>query len=277
MTEKTNQIDSEVISLAREVIKDPAEPGEVSPQHIDHTLLKPETTLSQIMHLCLEAVRYGFKIVSVNPVYVPLCADQLSRSSVKVGSVVGFPFGASTTRIKVNEAKEAIRQGAREIDMVIFIGGLKAGQHNVVLDDISKVADVVHAGDSLLKVAIETSLLTDDEKIQACKLAKEAGADFVKTSTGFSTGGAVVADVRQMREVIGPEMGLKAAGGIRTLAAAEKMITAGANRIGTSAGVKIIEEALCRRVKSAVKTRLDMDMDDQEAQAVIQRVLEIET
>lgn len=274
MNENTNGIDPEVLSLAREVIKDPAEPGEISPQHIDSTYLKPEATLTQIVHLCQEAARYGFKIVSVNPVYVPLCVEQLSGSHVLVGSVVGFPFGASTTRVKANEAKEALQEGAREIDMVMFIGGLKAGQRNLVLDDIRRVAEIVHAGEGILKVALETCLLTTDEIVLACQLAKEAGADFVKTSTGFNIGGASVDDVRLMRKTVGPDIGVKAAGGIRSLGDAEKMLAAGATRIGTSSGVMIIEEALRRRVRRAVGARLELDMDDQEAQVVIQKVLE---
>ncbi|MGE5223445.1 MAG: deoxyribose-phosphate aldolase [Omnitrophica WOR_2 bacterium] len=208
---------------------------------IDHTLLKPEATPEQIRQLCDEARQYGFASVCVNPSYVILCAGLLKGSPVKVCTVVGFPLGAHTTPVKRFETQEAIRQGATEIDMVINIGALKAKDDHLVKDDIQQVVDAAHRTGALVKVIIETALLSEEEKERACRLAKEAGADFVKTSTGFSTSGAAVEDVALMRRVVGPDMGIKAAGGIRTLEDAQKMIHAGATRIGASAGVKIIQ------------------------------------
>lgn len=208
---------------------------------IDHTLLKPEATPAQIRQLCEEACQYGFASVCVNPAYVALCAELLQGSPVKVCTVVGFPLGANTSAVKKFETQEAIQQGAAEIDMVINIGALKAGDDQRVKSDIQQVVDTAHPSGALVKVIIETALLNEEEKRRACSLAKEAGADFVKTSTGFSTSGATAADVALMRKVIGPGMGIKAAGGIRTLEDARKMIAAGANRLGASAGVKIIQ------------------------------------
>ncbi|RLC63897.1 MAG: deoxyribose-phosphate aldolase [Chloroflexota bacterium] len=210
---------------------------------IDHTLLKPEATPAQIERLCDEARRYGFAAVCVNPVYVRLAAERLQGAEVAVCSVVGFPLGATTTAAKVYEARQALADGASELDMVIHVGALKAGDYERVQEDIAAVADVCHKGGALLKIIIETALLDDAEKVTACRLAQAAGADFVKTSTGFAGGGATAEDVRLMRQTVGPRMGVKAAGGIRSYADALAMIEAGANRIGASAGVRIVEQA----------------------------------
>jgi deoxyribose-phosphate aldolase len=208
---------------------------------IDHTLLKPDATPDQIAQLCYEARKYNFASVCVNPTYVPLCAELLKGSPVKVCTVIGFPLGANSPEVKAFEAKTAIQQGATEIDMVINIGALKAKDYEMVARDIRGVVKVCHDANVLVKVILETSLLTDEEKVAASLLAKEAGADYVKTSTGFSSGGATVDDVALMRRVVGPEMGVKAAGGVRTREDVESMIKAGASRIGASAGVKIIQ------------------------------------
>jgi deoxyribose-phosphate aldolase len=210
---------------------------------IDHTLLKPDATVDQIAQLCFEARKYGFASVCINPANVRLCADLLRGSPVKVCTAIGFPLGATPPEVKAFETKTALQQGANEIDMVINIGALKSKDVEHVARDIRSVVQVAHASGALVKVIIEAVLLTKDEKVTACLLAKEAGADFVKTSTGFSTGGATVEDVALMRSVVGPEMGVKAAGGVRTLEDAEKMVKAGATRIGASAGVKIVQDA----------------------------------
>lgn len=207
---------------------------------IDHTLLKPNATPEQITQLCHEAAQYHFASVCVNPVNVKRCAELLKDSEVKVCSVIGFPLGATSTAVKVFETKDAIQNGATEVDMVINIGALKAGQPGVVKKDIEAVVDAAHAENALVKVIIETSLLSDEEKVSASLLAKQAGADFVKTSTGFSTAGATVPDVALMRQTVGPGMGVKAAGGIHTREEADQMIDAGATRIGASAGIRII-------------------------------------
>ena len=210
---------------------------------IDHTLLKPEATRDQIVQLCREAREYGFAAVCVNPCYVKLAAELLRGSPVKVCSVVGFPLGATLPEVKAYEARRAIEEGAAEIDMVINIGALKSGDLELVRRDIAAVVDVCHAKGALCKVIIEAALLSDEEKVLACQLAKAAGADYVKTSTGFGPGGATVHDVALMRRTVGPGMGVKAAGGIRSYEAARNMIEAGATRIGASAGVKIVREA----------------------------------
>jgi deoxyribose-phosphate aldolase len=207
---------------------------------IDHTLLKPDATADKIAQLCFEAKKYHFASVCVNPTNVKLCADLLRNSDVKVCTVIGFPLGATSTEVKVFETKNALENGATEIDMVINIGALKAGDTELVAKDIHEVVKVAHAAGALIKVIIETALLTDDEKVIASLLAKEAGADFVKTSTGFSSGGATVHDVALMRKAVGPDLGVKAAGGIHTHEEAEQLIAAGATRIGASAGIKII-------------------------------------
>jgi deoxyribose-phosphate aldolase len=210
---------------------------------IDHTLLKPEATKDQIRKLCEEAKEHRFASVCVNPTYVRLAAKLLRGSAVKVCTVVGFPLGAHTTEIKATEARRAIREGAKEIDMVINIGALKSGEEELVHEDILAVVKVCHEAGALCKVIIEAALLTDKEKTLACQAARRAQADFVKTSTGFGPGGATVHDVRLMAEAIrGASMGVKAAGGIRTLADVQRMLEAGATRIGTSSGVQIMKE-----------------------------------
>lgn len=210
---------------------------------IDHTLLKPEATPEQIAQLCSEAREYRFASVCVNPVYVKLAWDLLKGSPVKVCSVVGFPLGATPSEVKAFEAQRAIRDGASEIDMVIHVGSLKAGADDLVEEDIATVVKACHAGGAICKVILETCFLTEEEKVRGCLLARRAGADFVKTSTGFGPGGATVEDVALMRRTVGPDMGVKAAGGIRTLEALQQMVAAGANRIGASASVKIMQEA----------------------------------
>jgi deoxyribose-phosphate aldolase len=208
---------------------------------IDHTLLKPDATQQEIAQLCFEARKYGFASVCVNPTWVPLCAQLLKGSSVKVCTVIGFPLGATSSETKAFETETAIRQGATEIDMVINIGALKARDLETVAKDIRGVVNTAHAKNIIVKVIIETALLTDEEKTIASLISKEAGADFVKTSTGFAGGGATVHDVELMRKAVGPQMGVKASGGVRTYEDAASMIKAGATRIGASAGVKIIQ------------------------------------
>jgi deoxyribose-phosphate aldolase len=208
---------------------------------IDHTLLKPDATQDQIAQLCFEARKYGFASVCINPTWVELCAKLLEGSPVKVCTVIGFPLGATAPEVKAFETQNAIEHGASEIDMVINIGALKARDLELVARDIRGVVTASHARNAIVKVIIEAVLLTDEEKTIACLLSKEAGADFVKTSTGFASGGATVHDVALMRKAVGPEMGVKAAGGVRTYEDAENMIKAGATRIGASAGVKILQ------------------------------------
>ena len=210
---------------------------------IDHTLLKPEATPDQIAQLCFEARKHGFASVCVNPTHVKLCADLLKGSAVKVCTVVGFPLGATPPEVKAYEAQKAMDEGATEVDMVINIVAIKARDYETAARDVRTVVRVCRANNVLLKVIIEAALLNDEEKVAACLIAKAAGADFVKTSTGFGPGGATAADVQLMRRVVGLEMGVKAAGGIRNLADAESMVAAGATRIGASAGVKIVQEA----------------------------------
>ena len=208
---------------------------------IDHTLLKPEATREDVKKLCGEARQYGFASVCLNPCWVPLAAQELAGSNVKVCTVAGFPLGASATSVKVAEAEQAARDGAQEIDMVINVGALRSGDFDAVKRDIQAVADACHRQGAILKVILETALLDDTQKAVACTLAKMAHADFVKTSTGFGPAGATAQDVALMRMVVGPEMGIKAAGGIRTLEDLKKMTAAGATRIGASASVKIVE------------------------------------
>lgn len=209
-------------------------------KYIDHTLLKPETTKDNILEIVAEAKEFEFASVCVNPHWVSLCYEQLKDTNVKVCTVIGFPLGATSTETKVFETKQAITDGATEVDMVINIGELKAKNDAFVKQDIQAVVDAAK-GKALTKVIIETSLLTEDEKVRACKLAQEAGADFVKTSTGFSGGGATVEDITLMRKTVGPDMGVKASGGVRDLAGAKAMIEAGATRIGASSGVAIVQ------------------------------------
>lgn len=208
---------------------------------IDHTLLKPDATQEQIAQLCFEARKYGFASVCVNPTWVELCAKLLEGSPVKVCTVIGFPLGATPPEVKAFETQVALNKGATEIDMVINIGALKARDLELVARDIRGVVQTAHPRGALVKVILETALLTDEEKNIACLLSKEAGADFVKTSTGFASGGATVHDVELMRKAVGPQMGVKASGGVRTYEDAASMIRAGATRIGASAGVKIIQ------------------------------------
>jgi deoxyribose-phosphate aldolase len=209
---------------------------------IDHTLLQPDATRDQIERLCDEAREHGFAAVCVNPCWVGLCAARLRGCAVAVCAVVGFPFGATTADVKQYETRRVLFDGAREVDMVINIGALKSGDLRTVERDIEAVAGVCHDAGALSKVILETALLTDEEKVTACTLAKAGGADFVKTSTGFGPGGATVEDVALMRRIVGPAMGIKASGGVRDLASLQSMVSAGATRIGASAGVRIVRE-----------------------------------
>ncbi|HEY9140365.1 MAG TPA: deoxyribose-phosphate aldolase [Bryobacteraceae bacterium] len=208
---------------------------------IDHTILKPEATRDDVVKICREARKYGFASVCVNPYWVPLVRAELAGSAVKVCTVVGFPLGATSTEAKVAETAVALRVGATEIDMVINIGALRSGDQDAVLQDIRQVVKTAHEAGAIVKVILETALLDDTQKALACTLAKKAGADFVKTSTGFSTSGATAHDVALMRAAVGPGMGIKAAGGIRTLSDLRAMTAAGATRIGASASIKIVE------------------------------------
>ncbi len=209
-------------------------------KYIDHTLLRPDATQDEIDTLCEEAVANGFASVCINPYWVKRSAEKLRGSDVKVCTVIGFPLGAMTADVKAAETRKALRDGAREVDMVLNVGALKSGQNDVVLKDIERVVDAAHEAGAITKVILETALLTDEEKVIASSLAKRAHADFVKTSTGFGGGGATVYDVALMRETIGPDMGVKASGGVRTAEDVEDMIAAGATRIGASAGVQIV-------------------------------------
>ena len=208
---------------------------------IDHTILKADATRSDVLKICREARQYGFASVCVNSYWVPLVHAELSGSRVKVCTVVGFPLGAMLTEAKAAEAAAAVRLGAQEVDMVINVGALKSGDHDAVKQDIQQVVERAHSGGATVKVILETSLLDDNQKAIACTLSKLAGADFVKTSTGFSTAGATAHDVSLMRSIVGPDMGVKASGGIRTLDDLKTMTAAGATRIGASASVKIVE------------------------------------
>ncbi len=208
---------------------------------VDHTLLKPDATHDQIAQLCYEARKYEFASVCVNPTHVKLCAELLRGTDVKVCTVIGFPLGASSPSVKAFETETAIKDGATEIDMVINVGALKAKDFDLVARDINGVVRVAHGAGALVKVIIETSLLDQDEKVTACLLSKESGADYVKTSTGFSGGGATVEDIALMRRVVGPEIGVKASGGVRNYEDAKNMVEAGATRLGASAGVKIVQ------------------------------------
>ncbi|MBN2013429.1 deoxyribose-phosphate aldolase [candidate division KSB1 bacterium] len=211
-------------------------------QFIDHTNLKPESTITAIQQLCDEAKKYNFATVCIHPVYVRRACKMLAESSVSVCTVIGFPLGANVTDIKVKEAVQAIDDGATEIDMVIQIGALKAGEIEIVGNDILRVVEVCHQKNALCKVIIETALLTQEEKIIACELVRKAGADFIKTSTGFGPGGATVDDVKLLaQQMQGTSIKVKAAGGIRSREDFDKMVIAGASRIGTSSGVKIME------------------------------------
>jgi deoxyribose-phosphate aldolase len=210
---------------------------------IDHTLLKPDATRADILDLCRQAGDYNFASVCVNAYWVPLAAAELAASPVKVCTVVGFPLGATSTAAKVAETEVALANGAQEIDMVQNIGALRGGDHAAVQHDIQAVVEAAHRRGAIVKVILETALLDDDQKVAACLLAKAAGADFVKTSTGFGPSGATVHDVELMRRTVGPDLGVKASGGIRTLDDFNKMVAAGATRVGASASVKIVEAA----------------------------------
>lgn len=220
---------------------------------IDHTLLKADATKTEIEALCREAAEYAFASVCVNPTWVATCDRLLRGSGVKVCSVVGFPLGATTADTKHYETRRVIFDGAREVDMVINVGGLKSGDLRLVERDIDAVAAPCRENGVLSKVIIEAALLTDDEKVAACTLAKAAGADYVKTSTGFGPGGATAADVALMRRVVGDQMGVKAAGGVRDLDGLKAMVAAGATRVGASAGVRIVQESRGEQPAAAVK------------------------
>jgi deoxyribose-phosphate aldolase len=209
---------------------------------IDHTILKPEATRDEVLQVCREALKYEFASVCVNPFWTKIVASELAGSPVKVCTVAGFPLGATTTPVKVAETLAALRDGAEEIDMVINIGALAGGERDIVKTDIQSVVAASHGHDAIVKVIIETALLDDARKTLACRLAQDAGADFVKTSTGFSKAGATVEDVTLMRRTVGKGMGVKASGGIRTLADLRAMVAAGATRIGASASVRIVDE-----------------------------------
>lgn len=210
---------------------------------IDHTILKPESTAADVQRVCAEARRHRFASVCVNPCWVALAASELRGTPVKVCTVVGFPLGANATETKMSETAAAIRVGAQEIDMVMNIGALRSADEVTVQNDIRGVVEVAHRSGVLVKVILETALLTDDQKVAACRIAKQAGADFVKTSTGFGPGGATAADIRLMRDTVGPRMGVKASGGIRTIEDLRNMVAAGASRIGASSSVAIVEAA----------------------------------
>jgi deoxyribose-phosphate aldolase len=210
---------------------------------IDHTLLKPDATAEQIVKLCTEARANSFATVCINPAWVALAARELRGSPVKVCTVVGFPLGATTPEVKAFETERVIANGATEIDMVQNIGALKSRDYRLVAEDVTAVVRAAHARQASVKVIIEAALLTDDEKIESCAIAQAAGADYVKTSTGFASGGATAADVTLMRKVVGPAIGVKAAGGIKTAADAAQMIAAGATRLGASASIAIVREA----------------------------------
>lgn len=209
--------------------------------YIDHTLLKPEASEAEVRQICAEAAEYKFKSVCVNPIWVKTVTKALKGSGVLTCSVIGFPLGATPSDVKAFEARGAVLDGADEIDMVINIAAARAGDKGALVDDITAVAEAVHAGEAILKVIIETSLLNDEQKVLACQASVEAGADFVKTSTGFNGGGATVEDVALMRKTVGPDLGVKASGGVRSLADAQAMIAAGATRIGASSGIAIVK------------------------------------
>ncbi|HSU30475.1 MAG TPA: deoxyribose-phosphate aldolase [Bryobacteraceae bacterium] len=212
------------------------------PSLIDHTLLRPDAAEGEIARLCQEARDFGFVSVCVNPCWVPLAAKALRDGYSRVCTVVGFPLGASQEKVKLAEARQALEEGAAELDMVLNIGALRSGFTARVRDEIAVLAETAHGEGAILKVILETCLLTRDEKLAACEAAAEAQADFVKTSTGFSTAGATIDDIQLMREAVGSSMGVKASGGVRTWAALQGMVRAGANRIGTSSGVSILRE-----------------------------------
>jgi deoxyribose-phosphate aldolase len=209
-------------------------------QYIDHTLLKPQASEEEIIKICAEAREYGFASVCVNAYYTSLVRRELEGTNVKTCVVVGFPLGATTKEVKAFETKQAIEDGAQEVDMVVNVGAIKSNKYEIVKEDIKAVVDAAN-GNALVKVILETCLLTDEEKVKACQIAKEVGADFVKTSTGFSTGGATVHDIKLMRETVGKDMGVKASGAVRTTEDAKAVIEAGASRIGASSSIAIVQ------------------------------------
>lgn len=209
-------------------------------QYIDHTLLKPQASEEEIIKICAEAREYGFASVCVNAYYTSLVRRELEGTNVKTCVVVGFPLGATTKEVKAFETKQAIENGAQEVDMVVNVGAIKSNKYEIVKEDIKAVVDAAN-GNALVKVILETCLLTDEEKVKACQIAKEVGADFVKTSTGFSTGGATVHDIKLMRETVGKDMGVKASGAVRTTEDAKAVIEAGASRIGASSSIAIVQ------------------------------------
>jgi deoxyribose-phosphate aldolase len=225
------------------LLASPASYSKALARRIDHTLLKPDATQEQIEKLCREAREHGFATVCVNPYWVRVCAQLLEGSETAVCTVAGFPLGATPPEVKAYEAARAVADGATEVDMVMNVGALKSRDHRIVARDVAGVVEASHGGGARVKVIIEAALLSDDEKVKACVLARAAGADYVKTSTGFGPGGATAADVALMRRVVGPGMGVKAAGGVRDLESAKAMLEAGADRIGASVGVKIVEES----------------------------------
>ncbi|WP_255767885.1 deoxyribose-phosphate aldolase [Pseudarthrobacter sulfonivorans] len=231
---------NEALSADRREAGTDTTPGNIA-SYIDHTLLKPEASEADILKVCAEAAEYQFKSVCVNPVWVKTVKTALKGSGVLTCSVIGFPLGATPTDVKTFEARGAVLDGADEIDMVINIAAARAGDKGTLVDDISAVAEAVHASGAILKVIIETVFLSDDQKVLACQAAVEAGADFVKTSTGFNGGGATAEDITLMRRTVGPELGVKASGGVRSLADAQAMIAAGATRIGASSGIAIVK------------------------------------
>lgn len=248
----TNHQLDQLIADAVKRLAEPAPPSDYIPPDvssaaalarlIDHTILKPEAGEEQVRTVCAEAVTHNFASICVQPTWVPLCAEMTAESGVKVCTTIGFPHGATLPAVKAYEAEQVIALGAQEVDMVINVGRLRDGDYWAVYRDIAGVADAAHEQGALLKVIIETGLLDHHDKIAACVIAKEAGADFVKTSTGFNGGGATVEDIALMRRIVGPELGVKASGGVRSAEDALLMVVAGATRIGTSSGVKIMQE-----------------------------------
>ena len=224
---------------SEEILKNPERVAAI----IDHTLLKPEATHHDVARLCAEAREFHFGAVCINPCWVPAAVEMLSGSHVRVGTVIGFPLGANRSLTKFEEAQRAISEGAQELDIVQNIGALRTGNARLVGDEIAMIVELAHASGAIVKVILETSLLTEEQKIASCRLAAHAGADFVKSSTGFSSGGATVDDVTLMRRTVPESVGVKASGGIRTFAAVEEMVLAGATRIGTSSGIAILREA----------------------------------
>ncbi len=238
---RVSEQDLKALGADRIAVCHPTKKGSNVARMVDHTLLKPNATQEEVAKLCNEAREYCFASVCVNPSYVAYSAQLLRGSGVKVCTVVGFPLGSTTPTVKAIEARDAIANGAEEIDMVINVGALKSGNDQTVFDDIRAVREATRG--HILKVILETSLLTNEEKVRACAMSKKAGADFVKTSTGFGGGGATAEDVKLMRQTVGPLMGVKASGGIRDAQAAQAMIQAGATRLGTSASVAIVTDA----------------------------------